>query len=184
MIKPENAKSVVKRLLWPLGVYALVLLNWRFCVFRFSSTRMNYIFFLLILTIPFLLVISSLRFPKIWMKVTGIVCLLPMIILSSLLGFFTVISLPNVIETGQPALLIRAYAAVQAPHYDLVVYSGDGCWSVWQEKRVVPGILLVRMVHSSCGCDPQVKVLDEDTIRVSCPPDRFEELRLKRFVYF
>lgn len=181
-----RSKAILSRIALLLAIYALFILNWRFEVLRFSLDPLNCVFFLLILCIPILLLVVSLRFPKTWMKAVAIICVLPLLLGSAFLAFLTVMVLPDVLRENQPVLR-RRVRTIQSQYYSLGVYYSDYLVTIRQEKEVFPGVLLVRQVYLTPGTDVAVEVLDSDSIKISSVIDPVSSggriLNLKRFVY-
>jgi hypothetical protein len=181
-----NSKAILSRIALFLAVYVLFILNWRLDVLRFSLDALNYLFFLLILCIPILLLIVSLRFPKTWVKAVAVLCVLPLLLGSAFLAILTVIVLPNVVTENQPALQ-RRVRTIQSQYYSLAIYYSDYVVTIKQEKEVFPGVLLVRQVYLTPGTDVALEVLDSDRIKISSTIDPATNggriLSLKRFVY-
>lgn len=176
-------------LLWVtllLSLYVVFILNLVYEVLRFSFEPLNYIFFLVILCIPLLLLVMSFRLRRTSWKVLIIPCLLPLLLVSAGLVVFTMMVIPDVIKEGQPAFR-RRVRTVPSDHYNLGIYYSDAVVTIRQERGLLPGILLVRWVYLTPGYDVQVEVVDADRIKVTSIIDPAESggkiLTLKRFVY-
>jgi hypothetical protein len=119
-------------------------------------------------------------------KLIAIMCLLPLLVGSVGLGFFTLIVIPDVIKEGQPAFR-RRLRTVPSEYYNLGIYYNDYVVTIRQEKQVLPGILLVRQVYFTPGTDVGIEIVDANKVKVTSMIDSAtsdgKELTLKRFVY-
>lgn len=191
---PRGAKRTLLQALLLLAVYCSMVLNWFFESLRFSYSPLNYLVFLIALTLPFVIVFFGFRFSRIWMRVVTLVSMLPLMVLSALLMFGTsLFLLLIVLELGRDPTFEKV-RSVEAEHYRVSVYrvdvagatGGGGGVQARQEKSLLPGLLLVRRLYTGSGSHIDVSVVDEDHIKVYAPPATVREGRefeLKRFVY-
>lgn len=183
----ESTQALLGRISILLFVYALAILNWKIEILRISFDLLNYVFFLAALCLPAMALLFSLRFPKLWMKVAGLTCLVPLMVGSGILAFLTVMVIPDVARDNEPALRHRVKTVASA-YYNLGVYYSDYVVTVRQEKQILPGLLLVRQVYSTPGTEIELNVVDQNSIKVMSIIDPASQggkvLQLKSFVYF
>jgi len=181
-----NLTTAILGRLGLLALYPLMWLNVKHPAIAFSYSPLNYVAFILVMLIPFMLFIFCRRLPHGSMKVIGAMVLLPLMIQAGLWGGLAVVALPIVFGTGQ--LFVSEGKTIETPFWTLKYYRGDGYIIVTQEKSIVPGLLLVKEIYHTGGPDPIIDVVDSDTIRLvsqpGIPQQQTTEHRLSRFVYF
>lgn len=193
LLDKERERTRTKRVLKSFSllflIYVFFMLNWWFEVFRLKYPPSNYIFFLAVLAIPFILMALSFWFPKWWMKIVGVLVMLPFIINSFQWGSLTLLVLPDVIKSGDHVFW-RKTQTLHMPYYEVSIYEYDYSVTVRQEKEIFPGVLLVRDIHHNASFI-NVDVVDENQIKIEIPEwhngsieTRTETITLKRFVYF
>ena len=84
-----NAKSLVVRILSLLALFWLAMLNARFPVLRFTSSRLNFIFTVLIFFVPWISLTMALASPewkRRWQRITLLVLLVPTLVFTIPVG--------------------------------------------------------------------------------------------------
>jgi hypothetical protein len=106
---------------------------------------------------------------------------------------FTIVALGDMINRGYDLYFREKHAVVMSEYRVTAYLAGldDPAIVVRQERRIVPGLLLVRDIATICeASDAQITVVDANTIRVEVPgygrqrPHRDKPIQLRRFVYF
>ena len=128
--------------------------------------------------IPVVLLILAVSVKRLWVKIPLILGILPLLIISLILGLFTGLWCLDVIIRGID-YSFEPIRSLEIQHSRVVIYPTDGGATTSfglvgrQEKRLLPGVLLVRNI---CNVYPGYDV----AINCPCPQyneDHFSTLR-------
>ncbi len=145
-----KAISLKTKTITVLGlIFTLTWLNLYFPVMRFSHWIANNVTFAIILFIPAVILWRSFYLTSWWFKTPIILCLVPIIGFCSLLQLLTVFDLyinrEGKDSSFQPA---RQFLINDSSVVEYTQYVGDNFGMVVrQERRLMPGILLVRELY-------------------------------------
>lgn len=187
----------------PLLCFVLLQADGRFPLVRFSNDLANSVVGTLSFLLPFLTAYFAFVVPRRWLTtIVAIVSLLPLLCLSALGLLFEGVVTGDTLRTGLNPSYERI-ASVPMAGYSVGIYRTD-CGApcsfgidILQEKRVLPGVLLVRALDGfdEAG-DATYKVIGPDTLLINVPPyvdndprgvsipARSKTFHLKPFVYF
>jgi hypothetical protein len=200
---PPTWTRTAKFLGLPLLGFVLMVGDAAFPLVRFRSELANVVVGTLSFLLPFLTVFFALVIPRRWLTtVIAVVLLLPLLCISALGLLFEGLLLGDTFRTGlNPAL--ERIATVPMVGYSVGIYRTD-CGApcsleiyLLQEKRIVPGILLVRALPGfDDAAEATYKVIGQDTLSINIPPyvdndprgvsipARSKIYHLKPFLYF
>jgi hypothetical protein len=187
----------------PLLVYALFQANCYFPVLRFSNAFANYLIYALTFSLPFLAVIFAIFIPKKWLtRIIAVVLLLPVLPHAAIGGFLVGSTAAETYSKSTDTIKEHIVgvpmdgSTVNIYRFDCGVPCGVGIL-VYQEKKIFPGVLLVRLLDEFDDVETATyKVMGDNTLRVDVPPmvyqdhpersfpARSETYHLKRYVYF
>jgi hypothetical protein len=187
-------KTLVVRILSLLALFWLAILNTRFPVLRFTSSRLNFLFIVMIFFVPWIALTMALASPdwkRPWPRITLLVLLVPTLVFTIPAGIAALF-----LEGGGEQL-----TSVEMPGYRVAAYRencGAPCGfsvEIQQERTLIPPVMLVRHLRWFDEADEaQLEVASTDQIRIVAtgfnskdpehPKRQMDLISLRRFMYF
>jgi len=166
-------------------------------VFRFTVPLLNYIFVAALLCFPFTAIRPLSQLSR-WPRLAGFILLVPLLLMCVLLMVISLSCGRLELHHGRPDSAIQVVDSVQQDGYavrllfDIGPPVGSTLLWVQQERPIVPGLLLVKVVDTFDNENPNGKLTSEgrSAIRLRMPPTSYRPedvnriYRLKRWVYF
>ena len=166
-------------------------------MFQFTMPLLNYIFVAALLCFPFTAIRPLSQLSR-WPRLAGFILLVPLLLICVLLMVISLSCGRLELHHGRADSAIQVVDNIEQDGYTVHLLWDAGpplvstfLW-VQQEKPILPGLQLVRVVDTFDGENPSGKLTSEgiSNIRLRIPPtsNRPEEVnrvyRLKRWVYF
>jgi len=160
-----------------LAVYLFGIANWLLPAIRTSSALLNHVFMLLIFLLPSALsVLSFFVTKRIIFRFLLAFALIPLALSSFLIGAISLFPLIDIMTKGyDPSFEHLRSTQLTCSQVSIYRTNGGATTSFGiiarQEKRLIPGLLLVRNIYSVYpGDDAKIIKLDNDTIKIISPP--------------
>jgi hypothetical protein len=155
-----------------LTLFAAIQANWQHPALRFESTLLNHLFLLLAFILPWVAAGAFFFLPRLWGRVLALLVLAPVLVYSALFALLTADLTAHTVRQGYD-IQFQPLSTVPMGNYRVRIFRTDcGVWcefgiAVRQERRLVPGVLLVRQIDHFEAYDASYVVVGPDSLRIN-----------------